>query len=133
MSPIYGFECEDNHCNEIICKVSDYKPTIPCPQCGKLAKRTFTPSGCFTGNQDARWIRGCLGMFNRHDSDPVVRKAFESPTRSNVMAAMKKQGISIYEGGKPGKSQTTMEYWNTNHDRIMRNIMKRETIEVNSR
>ena len=39
--PLYDFECECGWSDELILKLSEYSPTIKCPQCGGEAKQVI--------------------------------------------------------------------------------------------
>lgn len=133
MSPVYDYCCDQGHYQEVICHVSEMQPFTKCTVCGKPAKRTFTPSGHYTGNQDAGWARASLGIFDKDDKDPVVRRAFDTPTKGNVMAALRHKGYDIHEGSRPGRRATSDDYINESHPRFMRHWMEKNRIEVRTR
>jgi len=132
--PIYEYECQRcGNMQEEITSVTEMRQYIECQKCKGISKKIMTASRQYTGNQDAPWARGFLGIFNKHDAHPVVRQAFKNPTKSNVMAAMRHKGYSVHDDERPGKVQTPMDYWKERHDPLMRNIMKRDAIEVRTR
>lgn len=132
--PLYEYLCPNHHYQEIICSIKDMPTSVPCNQCDEIAHRTFTPSGCYTGNQDGEWIRDALTMFNRKDADPVVARAVKEPTRENVVAAMRHKGYEVAEKEcRPAHRETPDEYRQESHHRFMRHWMNKNRIEVSTR
>jgi putative FmdB family regulatory protein len=42
--PLYPYKCDGcSHEFDEFMAIADYKPTLPCPDCGKEANRLFTP------------------------------------------------------------------------------------------
>jgi len=129
--PIYSYLCDCGHYQEDISSVSNMKDFVVCNECGQIAKKIIAPSKHYTGNQDAAWVRNCLGIFNKGDSDPTVKKAFDTPTKANIQAALKKKGYDIHEkGNKPNHRATSEEYINESHPRFMRRWMEMNRVEV---
>ena len=111
-----------------------------CKTCGMIAERIFTPSGCFTANQDANWIRSVLEVVNKDDKSLHVQSFLKNPTRDNYKAWMKGEGIRPAEIGtsqhgeeyESRQARKSRDEAHENHmtDAVMRKRQRDKRIEI---
>jgi putative FmdB family regulatory protein len=101
---IYDYECEKcGTITEAIRKVEEKE--IPCPKCGKRARRIISASGCYLGNESPAWIKSVLEVVDRESTKPHVREFINNPTRETYRKWMKGEKIRPVDysvkGGPP--------------------------------
>lgn len=131
--PIYDYECHKcEHRFEVI-EPSRCTFDRPCPACGDWARRIISAGRCFTGNQDADWVRSVTEVVAKGaDADRHDRRFLSSgKTKTDLRAWMKAKGLRHLEPGEPLKPKPP----DMSHaaDGIMRMRQERRRIEIRSR
>lgn len=131
--PIYDIECKEcGNGFEVIEPVDAPSPRA-CPQCGGAARRIISASGCFTGNNDAAWVRSVTEVVAKgEDADHHDRRFLKSgKTKADLKEWMKAKGLRHLENGEPRKPKGPD--MSDAADKIMRMRVDRQRIEINSR
>lgn len=131
--PIYDYEC-------LFCekRFEVIEPVVSecswyCPECSGLAKRIISSGKCFTGNNDAEWVRSVTEVVAKGaDADHHDRVFLKSgKTKADLRAWMKAKGLRHLEPGEPLKPQKPD--MSDAADRIMRMRRHRGRIEIRTR
>ena len=133
MSPVFDYECHEcEHRWEVIEGPNQDRPR-PCPACGEKARRIISAGGCFTGNNEAAWVRSVSDVVAKgEDADAHDRRFLSSGmTKNDLKRWMKAKGYRHLEPGEPIKPPKPDTSWVP--DRIMQMRRDRRRIEVNSR
>ena len=90
-------------------------------------------AGCFTGNNDAAWVRSVTEVVAKGtDADAHDRRFLSSgKTKADLRAWMKAKGLRHLETGEPLKPKGPD--MSGAADRMMRRLQDRRRIEINSR
>jgi putative FmdB family regulatory protein len=121
--PIYDFECEE--CGEVTEWIVDSSVIkADCPECKGKARKIFTASGEYLGNQDAGWLKTVTDVMDKNSTSPHVQTFLKNPTRANYKNWMKSEGRRPLEPGEPirkGKpvdeAKIRKEVWQRHLDR----------------
>lgn len=102
--PLYDYECPKHGVFEEFASTCS-KSLIKCPRCGKISRKLISACRINVANEDAFHIRqsaeALLDKETAHLSEkPHVRALAEKPTRSNLKAYMKAEGIRYAENEK---------------------------------
>lgn len=136
--PLYDYECSRcGHRFEVIEPWDDNQPRS-CPNCftegGWLSCfRIISSTGCFTGNNDAAWVRSVTDVVAKGaDADAHDRRFLKSgKTKADLKAWMKAKGLRHLEPGeslKPSKPDMSDAA-----EKIMRMRRDRGRIEIHTR
>lgn len=132
--PLYDMECPCGNIFEVIAKVDE--DVLPCPECGKDAKRILSPGGVNTFNNDAGWIKSVLEVVDKDSRAPHVIEFRKNPTRENYHRWMKKEGLRPMDPGEERSRREAIREHEQNRDRRVRRMMeglrRRRRIEVRS-
>lgn len=111
---------------------------VPCPKCGKKSKKLISIGRINLANEDATHIRESADALldretARFSDKPHVRALAESPTRSNLKAYLKAEGLRYAENEK-GAPPTYKRKPDPDRKQIVNSIMemrrKRNRLEV---
>jgi hypothetical protein len=116
---------------EVIERIADEKR--PCPSCGGRAPRIISAGKCFTGNNDAAWVRTVRDVVAKGgDADINDRKFLSSGmTKQDLRAWMKAKGIRHLERGEPLKPKPPD--MSNAADGIMKMRQQRRRIDIRTR
>ena len=129
--PIYEYVCQYGHYHDVICGVSDLKPTSKCPECGKTAKRAWRPSGGYVSNMDdTTWSKVTAEVLDPRDSNPIMVEARQNPTKRNVLKAMKYKGLRFEEKGEKEHRETTDQFIDRTQNFVADELRKHRRIEI---
>ena len=133
MSPIYDISCDECSNRFEVIEPADTPSPRACPQCGGEARRIISASGCFTGNNDAAWVRSVTDVVAKGaDSDAHDRRFLKSgKTKADLKAWMKAKGLRHLENGEPRKPKGPD--MSDAADKIMRMRRDRGRIEIHTR
>jgi putative FmdB family regulatory protein len=135
--PLYDYSCKQGHVTE-----SFESPSIKriiCPQCGGRARRIFSFGSVNTANEDAAWIRDIvqdkrgIGVVSRTSTAPHVRAFRENPTRANLKAYMKGQGIRHVEAGERFDTKPPQFDLERHHQKTWEQFQKATALDVRTR
>jgi len=135
---LWDFKCKA--CGKIFEDIVEAGELAVKCRCGDEANRIFTPSGVFTANEDAAWIKTVLEVVDKDDKSIHTQRFIKNPTRSNYKEWMKGEGLRPLE---VSKSQHGEEYqsrrdrleYEKNHTHMMTEAVlsrraKRNRIEI---
>jgi putative FmdB family regulatory protein len=131
--PVYDYQCvECSYRFEVIEPWDDDMPRV-CLKCGEVAQRIISASGCFTGNNDAAWVRSVTEVVAKGaDSDAHDRRFLKSgKTKADLKAWMKAKGLRHLEPGEPLKPRKPD--MSDAAEKIMRMRRDRGRIEIHTR
>lgn len=131
--PVYDYECyECEHRFEVIESPSQ-QAARSCPECGKASRRIISAGRCFTGNNEAAWVKTVQDVVAKgEDADAHDRRFLSSGmTKNDLKRWMKAKGLRHLEPGEPTKPPKPDTSWVP--ERIMQMRRERRRIEVNSR
>ena len=124
--PLYDMQClACGHQFEIIAHIDQ---VVNCPKCALECKRLISVHGANMFNQDAEWIRSVREVVDK-EGGPAAQEFLKHPTRDNLHAWMKAEGVRHMEPGeRPRKPDPP------NMDRIQNEVwekhQKRNRIEI---
>jgi hypothetical protein len=128
MSPIYQVKCpECGKEDEVITNVDNRETACRFCSGGRTA-RVPAVRGPGLANEDTPWVRSVLEVVDKESKAPHVVEFLKNPTRSNMRAWMKKEGIRHWESGeKPRK----FEFDESRHaEKVMEMKIRRERYEI---
>ena len=101
--PLYDFECECGWSDELILKLSEYSPTIRCPQCGGEAKQVILRGHGASLREWPVWLgdnQEGKGIRNAIQSSRLVRLGKQAPieTRTQYNRRCKEKNFVRIEG-----------------------------------
>ena len=131
--PVYDVSCRAcGNLFEVIEPVNTADPR-PCPQCGGEARRIISASGCFTGNNDASWVRSVTDVVAKGpDADAHDRRFLKSAkTKQDLSIWMKAKGLRHLEKGEPRKPNGPD--MSDAADKVMRMRYERRAINLRTR
>ena len=131
--PIYDFECESCHNRFEVIEPMDRLSPRNCPLCACVSRRIISSTGCFTGNNDAAWVRSVTDVVAKgEDADAHDRRFLKSgKTKADLKAWMKAKGLRHLEPGEPLKPKGPD--MSDAADKIMRMRRDRGRIEIHTR
>jgi len=124
--PLYEMECPAcGHQFEVIAGIDEI---IDCPKCAGTAKRLISVHGPNLVSQEAEWIRSVRDVVDK-EGGPAAQEFLKRPTRDNLNAWMKAEGVRHMEPGeKPRKPDPV------NMDRINKEVwekhQRRNRVEI---
>lgn len=131
--PLYDRECPDcGHVFEVIEPI-ELEQAIQCPKCWSVTRRIISAGRCFTGNEDAEWVRSVTEVVAKGaDADRHDRRFLASnKTKQDLKRWMTAKGLRHLEPGEPLKpKQPDMS---GAAERIMRMRQERRRIEIRTR
>lgn len=128
---LYDYECPCGNTFEALAQIEEKE--MPCPKCGKQARRIISSSGHYCANQDAPWIRSVVDVVDKDSTAPHVVEFRNNPTRENWKKWMKGEGIRPMEGDeKPRPLFTDEDRAKINRECADR-LFERRGIEIHTR
>lgn len=131
--PLYDYECREcEHRFEVI-EPAGMRFDMPCPSCGCWARRIISAGKCFTGNNDAAWVRSVTEVVAKgSDADPHDRRFLSShQTKQDLRAWMTAKGLRHLERGEPLKPKPPD--MSNAAEGIMRMRRQRRRIEIRTK
>jgi len=131
--PLYDYECMFCETRfEVIEPIKSERPWY-CPKCCGVSKRIISSGKCFTGNNDAEWVRSVTDVVAKgEDADHHDRQFLKSgKTKADLKAWMKAKGLRHLESGEPLKPKPPD--MSNAADGIMKMRRERERIEFRTR
>ena len=91
--PLYDYQCEK--CGAVQERLEKpERKRVKCPVCGKLSmKRIITLVSVNCSNDDSPWVRTCLNVVSKTDTDPATVEFRKNPTRTNLKKWMAAKGL----------------------------------------
>ncbi len=106
--PIFDYECCMCGLTHEVITFSDDNEDKLCPHCQiGMAHRIISCGRCYTGNEDAPWLKTVPEVINKDTDNPVAKEFIKNPTRSNYKAWMKSEGLRPLENNEPRKPPPT--------------------------
>ncbi len=96
---LYTFRCECLHKFDELFTVAERPDALPCPKCGKQAKRIISISTVDTESECPDWIRSITDVVDPSDGR-VHREFCANPTRENYRKFMSETGLRHVEPGE---------------------------------
>lgn len=126
---LFDFECSS--CGTITEQLVDRDTeTIACPVCGSEARKYFGRSAGARLPDSAEWIHSIKDVLDKESKAPHIREFFKSPTRENLQALMKKEGIRHMERGEEIRKRQPDFDEDRMADRLLKQHMERTRIVV---
>jgi putative FmdB family regulatory protein len=125
---IFDFECQD--CGNIheVFMTHDFD-TVPCPVCGGMAKKIFTPRQ--TQSVDAAWIASMREVVDKKSNKPHCKEFLRHPTRANYKAWLKGEGLRHMDKAEPAMKKWDEKAWTAKtKDKLIKAFRRREAIEI---
>ena len=124
--PLYEMKCL--FCGYEFETIANIGQIVNCPECDFQCKRLISIHGMNLAKQDAEWIRSVREVVDK-EGGPAAQEFLKRPTRDNLHAWMKAEGVRHMEPGeKPRKPDPP------NMDRIQKEVwekhQKRNRLEV---
>ena len=135
--PLYDYSCSQGHVTESVESASTKR--IICRACGGRAKRIFSFGAVNTANDEAPWIRDIVqdkrgvGVVSKTSTDPHVVAFRENPTRSNLKAYMKGEGLRHVDPGENVATKPPQVDRERHFHKTMEEYRKMSTLEVRTR
>ena len=131
--PLYDYQCVECSNRFEVIEPWDWDMPRVCLKCGEVSQRIISSSGCFTGNNDAAWVRSVTDVVAKGaDADAHDRRFLKSgKTKADLKAWMKAKGLRHLEPGeshKPSKPDMSDAA-----EKIMRMRRDRGRIEIHTR
>lgn len=124
--PIYDHECPK--CDKIFEAIAGIDEiSVPC-ECGAQANRIISCGQCYTGNEDADWLKSVLEVVDKDNPSPATQEFIKNPNRSNYRAWMKSEGIRPLENNEPMRPQAP-DMSRVNKE-VWRKFQERHRIEI---
>jgi putative FmdB family regulatory protein len=132
--PLFDYECQVCEYRFEVIERADRPKPIECPECKfGMARRIISAGRCFTGNQDAAWVRSVTEVVAKgEDADAHDRRFHASgKTRADLREWMKAKGYRHLENGEPRKPQAPK--MDNAAEQIMRMRYERRKMEIRGR
>lgn len=132
--PIFDRECRTcGYRFEVIEPINIAESEKRCAKCGGWARRIISAGRCFTGNNDAAWVRSVTEVVAKgRDADIHDRRFLSSgKTKQDLRVWMKAKGYRHLEKGEPLKPKPPD--MSNAADGIMRMRRDRRAIELKTR
>lgn len=131
--PLYDYECRECAYRFEVIEPAEWDMPRVCPTCGEVAQRIISAGKCFTGNQDAAWVRSVTEVVAKgNDADAHDRRFLKSnKTKKDLTIWMKAKGLRHLERGEPLKPKGPD--MSDAADKVMRMRYERRAINLRSR
>jgi len=98
---LFDYECKKcgQVTEELLCTGEDRKFSV-CPACGSMTRRIISISQ--TTPIDADWIAGVREVVDKSGKKPWCQEFLKHPTRANLNAWMKGEGLRHLDPGESG-------------------------------
>lgn len=126
------FTCPSHHTTEHLVHFKQKK--LPCPVCGKKAKRIITSGRVNMVNESPAWLKSVLDVVDKDSGKAHVREFVQNPTRKTYQAWMKGEGIRPLDhtehGGPPVYHPRPEPDMTRVREEVTRRHFERKRVEV---